>query len=352
MGIFLGIDMDIKITAEVLNLISEIDEFKGKWTSLKNIRSSRLSALKKISTIESIGSSTRIEGSKLSDIEIDNLLSNIDIKQFKSRDEEEVAGYSEAMNTIFESYKSIELKENYIKQLHSILLKFSKKDDHHKGKYKNITNTVEMFNEKGESIGVIFKTATPFETPLLMSNLINATNGMIEKNKYHPLLIISYFIIHFLAIHPFEDGNGRLSRILTNLMLLKFNYFYIQYNSLESIIEINKENYYQALRKSQKNIRTDKENINSWIIFFLNCLKQQKDLLMNKIEKEIKMVSLPESSEIILRIISEHGRISNRQIVSITGMNRNTVKANLKKLTDLNYIDKKGQRKGSYYIQK
>jgi len=309
----------------------------------------KLFSLRKAAIIASTGSSTRIEGAKLSDKEVDILLSNINIKSFKSRDEEEVSGYAEAMNTILESYKEIPLFENYIKQLHGILLKFSARDQYHKGEYKKTPNHVEIFDENGKSLGIVFETAPPFETPGLMKDLITGVNQMFKQKKYHPLLIISYFNIHFLAIHPFQDGNGRLSRILTNLLLLQNGYQYIQYSSLEHIIENNKDKYYLALRKSQKNIRARDEDVSNWHIFFLQCLKEQKDILLSKIENERKMEILPEISERIINLIKEQGRITNRQIVSIIGLNRNTVKINLKKLIESNYLQKHGQGKGTYY---
>lgn len=342
----------IDINSEMLKLIAEIDEFKGEWTFLKNIAPEKLNSLRKIATIESVGSSTRIEGAKLSDYEVDTLLSNIEIKSFKSRDEEEIAGYAKTINIIYENFNHIKFNENYIKQLHGFLLKYSAKDIHHKGKYKKVPNHVEAFDINGKSIGIIFKTASPFETPELMRHLMENTVQLFKQNIYHPLLITAYFIIHFLAIHPFQDGNGRLSRILTNLLLLQNGYQYIQYSSLEHIIEENKDKYYQALRKSQKKNRSDKEDITDWIIFFINCLKKQKDNLLKKIHVEYKLDALPEISNKILQLVKEHGKMTNQKIVAVTGFNRNTVKVHLKKLVQSQYLKKYGQGKGIYYTLK
>ncbi len=195
----------IKVSSQILQLISEIDEFKGRWSLLGQLSSERLQVLRTVATIESVGSSTRIEGSKLTDQEVEKLLSGLSTDSFKSRDEEEVAGYAEAMNILFESYQEIPLTENYIKQFHGILLKFSSKDVHHRGEYKKVSNNVEVFDADGKSIGIVFEAATPFDTPLQMKELIQWTNESFDHHLEHPLLIIALFVLYFLAIHPFQD---------------------------------------------------------------------------------------------------------------------------------------------------
>jgi len=241
----------VNITKDVLRLIAQIDEFKGAWKAIGSLAPNRLNALKKIATIESVGSSTRIEGVKLTDTEVEALLAGLDTHSFQSRDEEEVAGYAEAMNLIFDAFEQIALTENYIKQLHRILLQYSSKDVRHRGDYKKMPNHVEAFDRSGKSLGVIFETASPFETPMRMEALVNWTTRSLEQKDLHPLLVIAIFTVHFLAIHPFQDGNGRLSRVLTTMLLLQSGYLYVPYSSLEAVIEINKEGYYLALRKTQ-----------------------------------------------------------------------------------------------------
>ncbi len=162
----------LQITPEILNLIARIDEFKGAWRALGTLAPDRLSALRRVATIESIGSSTRIEGSKLSDREVERLLSKLQIKSFATRDEQEVAGYAELMDLIFSSFQDISLSENHIKQLHQILLQYSEKDAWHRGNYKTNSNSVAAFDENGMQIGIVFETATPFDTPRLMSELV------------------------------------------------------------------------------------------------------------------------------------------------------------------------------------
>ena len=201
----------LTITPAILKKIAEIDEFKGAWTALGRISPDRLDALRRIATIESIGSSTRIEGASLSDKEVEALLTGLDIKTFASRDEEEVAGYAETMETVFANWQAITLTENHIKQLHRDLLQYSSKDARHRGAYKTHNNHVEAFGPDGKSIGIVFETATPFDTPRLMTELVEWTQTNLENSELHELIVIAVFVVVFLAIHPFQDGNGRLS---------------------------------------------------------------------------------------------------------------------------------------------
>src|SRR5450432_4267007 len=247
---------NIKITHEILMLISEIDEFKGGWKVIETLAPEKLTSLRRIATIESVGSSTRIEGSKLSDAEVEKLLSGMETKSFDSRDEQEVAGYADTMDMIFDSHDAITLTENHIKQLHGVLLKYSTKDLDHRGHYKNVPNHVEAFGPDGKSLGVVFETATPFETPGWMKELVEWFNQSTQEENQHPLILIGIFVVVFLGIHPFKDGNGRLSRVLTTLLLLRSGYGYVPYSSLESVIELSKEQYYLALRRTQGTIRT------------------------------------------------------------------------------------------------
>ena len=209
----------IQITSELLALISEVDEFKGAWRALGTLAPERLKALRHVATIESIGSSTRIEGSKLTDREVERLLANLEIQRFSSRDEQEVAGYAEVMETIFHAWRDIPITENHIKQLHRDLLRHSNKDERHRGEYKSLRNDVGAFDAGGNMIGIVFETATPFDTPCRIAELVKWLNDARELKRIHPLLIVAVFIVTFLGIHPFQDGNGRLSRVLTTLLL-------------------------------------------------------------------------------------------------------------------------------------
>ncbi|MBS0622203.1 MAG: Fic family protein [Verrucomicrobia bacterium] len=339
----------ILITPEILTLISEIDEFKGAWELLSRLTPERLQQLKKVATIESIGSSTRIEGSKLSDREVEQLLANLNTYSFISRDEQEVAGYAFVCEEIFQGFESIPFTENIIKKLHGWLLKFSDKDQRHRGDYKQLSNNVEAFDEAGKSLGVVFETASPFETPLKMQELIFWTREQLEQKTLHPLLIIGIFIVVFLAIHPFQDGNGRLSRCLTTLLLLKSGYLYVPYLSLESIIEHDKRHYYFALRKTQASLKSESLDFGPWLLFFLRALQKQKTCLAQKISKEKALIYLPELAGQIINLIYDHGRLDIGNIEKLTGANRNTLKKHLANLTKQGSILRLGKGKGTWY---
>jgi Fic family protein len=339
----------LQITPEILNLVAELDEFKGAWQALGTLAPERLSALRRVATIESIGSSTRIEGSKLSDREVERLLSNLEIKSFVTRDEQEVAGYAETMELIFQSWGEITLTENHVKQLHRDLLKYSEKDAHHRGSYKTQANNIAAFDEAGQ-VGVVFETATPFDTPRRMSELVTWTSDAFSSRQLHPLLVTAIFTVVLLEIHPFQDGNGRLSRILTTLLLLRAGYSYVSYSSLESVIEQSKEGYYLALRQTQMTIRTDTPNWQPWVLFMLRALQQQMKRLAKKVEREkIVLAALPELSVRIIEFAREHGRATIGDIVKLTGTSRNTLKQHFRQLVAQGHLALHGSGRGAWY---
>jgi Fic family protein len=343
----------IQITAEILGLVTRIDEFKGAWRALGTLAPERLSALRRVATIESIGSSTRIEGSKLSDREVEQLLSNLEIKSFSTRDEQEVAGYAELMEQVFSSWRDIPFTENHIKQLHQTLLRYSEKDAWHRGNYKTSSNSVAAFDENGVQIGIVFQTATPFDTPRLMTELVSWVNRerqSVDGARLHPLLIIALFVVVFLEIHPFQDGNGRLSRVLTTLLLLQAGYVHVPYSSLESVIEQSKEAYYLSLRQTQETIRTASPNWQPWLVFFLRSLVEQVRRLEQKIEREkIVLASMPELQLRIVEFAREHGRVTIGETIRLTGASRNTLKQHFRTLVERGVLNQHGSGRGVWY---
>ena len=340
----------ILITPELLTQIARIDEFKGAWRALGTLAPDRLSALRRVATIESIGSSTRIEGSKLSDREVERLLSNLQIKNFVTRDEQEVAGYAEVMELVFASWQDIPFTENHIKQLHQNLLIHSEKDVRHRGSYKSMSNSVVALDEKGAQIGVVFQTATQFDTPRLMTERVAWVQEDRTAGRLHPLLIIALWVVVFLEIHPFQDGNGRLSRVLTTLMLLQTGYGYVPYSSLESVIEHNKEAYYLALRQTQGTIRTDVPNWQPWLTFFISSLAEQVRRLEKKVEREnLVLATLPAFSLQIVEFAREHGRVTIGEAIKLTGANRNTLKQHFRALVGRGQLHLQGAGRGVWY---
>jgi Fic family protein len=341
----------LQITNEILSLISEIDEFKGTWKALGKIAPEQLNQLQKVATFESIGSSTRIEGSKLSDREVEQLLGSLQIQKFESRDEQEVGGYAAAMSIIFEHYNEISLTENYIKQIHGILLQYSEKDNWHRGNYKTSPNHVVAFDEAGKQIGIVFETASPFETPLQMEQLIFWSANALKDKKLHPLLIIAVFTVVFLAIHPFQDGNGRISRVITTYLLLVAGYVYVTYSSLEAVIEQQKQGYYLALRQTQATLKNQLPDWQPWINYFLKALQLQKQKLEIKLEREhLLLKQLPALSQKIIELTAARGKLTVGEINTILiDANRNTIKKHLENLVKTKQLIKNGNGKGTWY---
>lgn len=341
------------ITPELLKLIAEIDEFKGAWKILGEHSPDQLNVLRKVATIESIGSSTRIEGSKLSNNEIESLLSRISKHSFDTRDQQEVAGYAEVMEIIFLNFSDISITENYIKQLHTMLLRHSNKDERHRGEYKKHTNSIEAFNRDGKSLGTVFKTTTAFDTPYEMQRLVHWTVQTLEDKSYHPLIVVGVFNVVFLAIHPFQDGNGRLSRILVTLLMLKAGYSYIPYSSFESIIEKNKEAYYLALQRTQKTLKQDKVDWLPWLHFFLSGLKRQKDHLNDKTRRLVQYAELSHESMLIMQYVDLHHRITISQAENIiTTIKRPTIKNRISDLVDKGLLVRHGKARGVWYSKR
>lgn len=338
---------------DLVKLIAEIDEFKGRWEALRMLSPDRLSALRKVATIESVGSSTRIEGAKLSDAQVQTLLQDISIKSFTTRDEQEVAGYAEAMDLVFEAHGDLRLTENHIRQLHQTLLRHSDKDERHRGSYKTLPNHVVAFDADGREIGIVFATATPVDTPREMENLIAWTRKAIDEEALHPLLVTAIFIVTFLAIHPFQDGNGRLSRVLTTLLLLRAGYAYVPYASLERVIEDNKDLYYKALRRTQTTLKDTAPDWDPWIGFFLRCLKKQKDSLAVRLARERTAqdseAELSDLSLKVLKALRKKDRLTIAQLETITGANRNTLKVRLRELVSAGRVRQHGKARATWY---
>ena len=341
----------IAITPELLSLLTELDEFKGAWRALGTLAPERLNALRRVATIESIGSSTRIEGSKLTDREVERLLSNLQMQRFDTRDEQEVAGYADVMETVFRAWKDIPVNENHIRQLHRDLLIHSAKDERHRGNYKITSNSVAAFDENGRQLGVVFETASPFDTPRLMRDLVTWLNEARDLKRLHPLLVIAVFVVVFLEIHPFQDGNGRLSRILTTLLLLQAGYAYVPFSSLESVVEHSKETYYLALRQTQGTIRSAAPDWQPWVLFLLRALQQQKRRLEVKVEREHLAVAadLPDLAVRILDYAREHGRVTTRDMVRVVGASPNTLKVAFRNLVDKRLLQRHGAGRAIWY---
>ena len=309
--------------------------------------------MRKIATIESIGSSTRIEGVTLSDTEVEKLLKSVKITKLKTRDEQEVIGYYDVLQIILDNYTDITLSERYIHQLHGILLKHSRKDQSHKGKYKNVSNQV-VANYPDGTKRIIFKTTEPALTAYEMQNAIKWTNERFTKKDTHPLLTVATFVYEFLSIHPYQDGNGRLSRLLTTLLMMQQDYKFIQYVSFENIIETQKEEYYRALMDGQKNRYKKTELINKWIVFFLECMVTLIQRLEAKYETYNKLEKvLNKRQQTILKLVKKKKSFAIKDVeIVMPTISRNTLKKDIAYLVNEGLLLKIGEGRGVRYYNK
>ncbi|MCX6715389.1 MAG: Fic family protein, partial [Candidatus Taylorbacteria bacterium] len=271
---------------QIVALLAEIDGIRGEFKSGLRMTPQAITNLKKSTLITSAGASTRIEGARLTDEEVEKVMRGLAVSKFADRDSQEVQGYLETLQNVFDSYQSLPLRESLITSLHNQLLKYSHKDDTHRGGYKKKENTVGVLGPDGNIAQIMFETTPAYLTGKEMNELVDWTNDAFEKNRFHNLLIIANFIVEFLKIHPFEDGNGRLSRVLTNLLLLQSGYQFIQYVSHEQIVERRKDEYYIALRKSQETFKTDHDTISPWLNFFLSAVREQATKALSYLEEE------------------------------------------------------------------
>lgn len=338
-------------TQKIITRIGFIDSFKGKWLTIEKQESRYLKELRRIATIQSIGSSTRIEGATLTNDEVKTLLDNLKITNLESRDEQEVIGYFEALEIILDNFDHIGLTEGNIFHLHNLLLKYSSKDQTHKGSYKQVSNKVVATYPDG-SQSVIFNTTEPYLVKNEMEKLLDWTNKGLDEGYIHPLILIGTFIYEFLSIHPFQDGNGRLSRLLTTLLLLRLNYDFVQYVSFENEIEHRKKAYYQALMEAQQKRNSEEEIIDTWILFFLDCMESLIVKLDSKYQQyKEKGPYLNERQKKVLSFIKENEPLKVGDITTYFALeSKNTIKKDLQYLCQEKIIDKLGQGKGTIYV--
>ena len=350
------------IPASVWSKISEIKRLQGQWVSGANLSPQVLGRLKKFVLSSSTGASTRIEGAKLSDEDVEKLMRGIGLQKFSERDKGEVKGYYELLNIVFENWRSIRFSESMVKHFHKELLKYVEKDARHRGNYKTGENKVVMTDEKGKVIATVFNPTPAYLVPKEMPELVEWTVAALKEQTIEPLLVIANFIAEFLNIHPFQDGNGRASRILTNLLLLQAGYLYMPYVSHEKLVEDNKTEYYIALRRSQKTFssaevrlrrtkagKSKKENINPWLEFFFDILLQQSQMAMKLLSKENLERTLSSLQNKVWQYLQNVGEAAPKQISENTQVYRPTINQVLEKLLELKLIERIGLGRATRY---
>jgi len=335
----------------IVALLAEIDGIRGEFKSGLRMTPQAITNLKRSTLVTSAGASTRIEGAKLTDEEVQKIMQGLAVSKFADRDSQEVQGYLETLQNVFDSYKTLPLRESIIQSLHNELLKYSHKDELQRGRYKKEENAVGVLGPDGRVARVIFETTPAYLAPKEMQELVEWTIAAFENNRFHPLLIIANFIVEFLKIHPFADGNGRLSRVFTNLLLLRHGYQFVQYVSHEQLVEKRKDEYYIALRKSQETFKTEHDTISPWLNFFLAVIKEQATKALVYLEEEKVEDTLSAKQYEVWKFISSVSEASPSEIVTATKVLMPTVRQALDRLVELKKVKRIGRGRGTRYVK-
>ncbi len=335
----------------IVALLAEIDGMRGEFKSGLRMSPQAITHLRKSTLVTSAGASTRIEGAKLSDQEVEKIMKGLAISKFADRDSQEVQGYLETLQNVFDSFQNLPLREGIVMSLHKELLKYSTKDDLHRGVYKKKENAVGILGPDGQVAKIIFETTPAYLAAKEMQELLDWTSAALAQGRFHQLLIIANFIVEFLKIHPFEDGNGRLSRVLTNLLLLRVGYLAVQYVSHEQIVERRKDEYYLALRKSQETFKTDADSIAPWLNFFLSVVREQSAKVLSYLEGENIEDTLSPKQHQVWRHILSVGEAAPSAVVKATDISLATVRQALNRLVKLGLVKRVGRGPASKYVK-
>lgn len=345
------LNLKTEIIEEVYSLIAEIDSVKNSFSLSNNLLEQTVKRLTSSLIITSAGASNRIEGNKLNDDQIEKLYQKMNIKKFKTRDEQEVVGYIEILQEILADYQNMKISESLILGFHDQMLKYSEKDSRHKGEYKIGSNRVEAKDQSGNLIGVIFNPTPPHLVKKEMQELIQWYDFCQSQKQNHPLILIANFIFEYLAIHPFQDGNGRTSRLLTNLLLLQSGYSFTNIVSHEKFIENDKANYYLALNKTQKSWKNKNEDISHWLLFFLKIVNNQAKTALNILQNEEtdNLLSKKQVELLDWALSLNLKEFSRKDAIAATNFPARTVESIIKKLVILKKLKKIGEGKGTRY---
>lgn len=335
----------------IFSAIAEIDAVKNVWRITDTLIPQTIERLTQTVIVTSAGASNRIEGNRLTDVEIEALYRNMRVKKFKTRDEQEVVGYIEVLKTIFDEHDAIPVKESTILQMHRDMLGHSDKDQGHLGQYKFGPNRVEAKDQSGNVVGVIFDPTPPHLTPKEIQELCDWYHWAVEAKFKHPLILTANFLFEYLAIHPFQDGNGRTSRLLTNLMLLREGYDFAKVVSHERIVEDNKVDYYLALNKTQGTWKTDNENMAPWLLFFFDVMCMQAKKALTLLESDRIEETLSEKQLALWQWVNglSDKTFTRKMAVEALGFPPRTIEASIKKLVDLKRLDRMGEGRATRY---
>ena len=331
--------------SEIISLVAQIHEYKGRQEVYLKQQPEELDKLVEIAKRQSTEASNAIEGIRTTNTRLKQLCEEKTTPQ--NRDEEEILGYRDVLNTIHENYEYIPIKTNYILQLHRDLYKYTEKSIG--GHFKVSQNVIAATDENGKEY-VLFTPLAPYETPSAIDAICENYNKMIENEELDALLLIPIFVHDFLCIHPFSDGNGRMSRLLTTLLLYRSGYVVGKYISIESKIAKNKNLYYQALEDCQEGWYANKEDVTPFVKYMLRIiLDAYRDF-----EERVELVSekLP-AKEIVRRAVYKKvGKLSKSDIAELCpSIGIKSVELALKQLVEEGVLLKKGSGRATFYVR-
>lgn len=336
---------------EVYSLLSKIDAVKQSWSITGNLQPQVIERLTQSVIITSTGASNRIEGNQLTDDEVEKLYRKLHIQKLKTRDEQEVGGYLESMEFVFSNFTDLPISESMILHLHNQMLRHSSKDERHRGLYKFGSNRVQATDQSGNILGIIFDPTPPHLVEKEMRELIEWYQWAKEEGKKHPLILVANFIFEYLAIHPFQDGNGRTSRLLTNLMLLQQGYHFTSVVSHEKLVEERKADYYLALNKTQKSWKSGQEDISEWLLLFLNVVNKQAGLALDILQRDDRESLLSQNQQSILDWIRsrEESVFTRGDLIGAFDLPARTIEASVKRLLEHKFIERIGAGRATRY---
>ena len=337
------------VTEALYSRIAEIDAVKNTFRLTHSLLPQAIERLTQTVIVTSTGASNRIEGNRLSDEEVKALYRSMRIKPFKTRDEKEVAGYLEILQTVFDSYDDMPVNESSILNLHQTMLAFSDKDQRHLGQYKFGPNRVEAKDSGGNVVGVIFDPTPPHLTRKEIQESVGWYDWAVAEKFKHPLILIANFIFEYLAIHPFQDGNGRTSRLLTNLMLLRQGYSFTTLVSHERLVEQSKTEYYLALNKTQKSWKRAKEDLSPWLLFIFDIFHQQAVEAQTLLESDQFEYLLSEKQLQFWQWAKLQEVFSRKTAIGALGFAPRTVEDITRKLLDMGKLERLGQGRATRY---
>ncbi|MDE6241229.1 MAG: Fic family protein [Anaeroplasmataceae bacterium] len=333
---------------EILNYVGNIHEFRGRQQLFIEQKPEELNRLVELAKIQSTEASNEIEGIRTTNARLHQLMN--DKITPKNRDEKEILGYRYALKLIHENYEYIPIRPNFILQLHKEMYQFM--DVNYGGKFKDVPNEIAAHYPDGHK-EVIFKPLEPFETPAAVESLCNEYNKAISSGTVDPLVAIPVFIHDFLCIHPFNDGNGRMSRLLTTLLLYRSGYMVGKYISLEKKIQITKDEYYDALEKSSKSWHEEANNDTAFVKYLLGVILASYRDFEERIRLTMTTKKLSAKEMVEVAINKKIGKLTKSDIMELCpAIARSSIEKALKELCEEGKLIKHGGGRSTFYSHK